>query len=561
MKWNVWIDNFYSRFFGLFLISVQTWAGNVALKNGNYVVGNRDIRYSGGFQTEFKRVYNSKTPFKGILGWGWGNEFETYLNVSADGSVVVHEYGGGAENRFIPLAYSENELNKAVEDLAGVAQKMGAVGSGSQLVAYKDKLKKDASFRNDEWEKFKALGKIAGRAVPVGEQLKSVRFSYQYITKLKDGYQRVTDAGRIEEFDELGRLRKVADKSGGNFIAITRKGTTIQVVDNSNRKMILNLNSKGLLERIDGENGKKVAYKYSNKDELIKATDSSNKTYGYTYDKNGRHNLVRIDYDDKTFESIEYYPMAELESVKSVKERDGTSDLYEYKREKDRYAVSTKIKGPDNKLVSDSKYEYYTARKSDGEEWTKRLVSTVDGEVTDTVYNEKCALPEKIAKGGQSTTFEYDPKCHVVKKVSPSEVDDLAYDNAVGKVSSVVVTMIENGKEVSKSSANFTYDKDGDLLTASNSAGKSEKLIYDKQKRISAMVDEKRSEIRFKYSSDNKPIEITDPKVGSVMVSYTNSGDIKSVSSPAGRKIASLVTQKFQQLLDIIRPAGVTLAF
>src|SRR5262249_52147282 len=81
-------------------------AANVSLKNGNFFVGYTDIVYPGGFEPKIERVYNSKTGFKGMFGFGWGNEYEVYVTVSADGSVVVHEYGGGAENRFNPTAFN-----------------------------------------------------------------------------------------------------------------------------------------------------------------------------------------------------------------------------------------------------------------------------------------------------------------------------------------------------------------------------------------------------------------------------------------------------------------------
>src|SRR3954470_5818444 len=91
-------------------LSVQAVA-NVSIKNGNFFVGYTDILYPGGFEPKIERVYNSKSPFKGMFGWGWGNEFEVRASVSADGSVVVHEYGGGAENRFNPRAFSQKELD------------------------------------------------------------------------------------------------------------------------------------------------------------------------------------------------------------------------------------------------------------------------------------------------------------------------------------------------------------------------------------------------------------------------------------------------------------------
>jgi YD repeat-containing protein len=96
---------------------------------------------------------------------------------------------------------------------------------------------------------------------------------------------------------------------------------------------------------------------------------------------------------------------------------------------------------------------------------------------------------------------------------------------------------------------------------AKNSQSKGVKLIYDPAGRIRSLVDQDRRTISFKYNENSKPIEITDPSLGTITVSYTNSGEIKKVDSTAGRKIALQVTSAFQNLLEIIRPAGVTLSF
>ena len=75
-------------------------------------------------------------------------------------------------------------------------------------------------------------------------------------------------------------------------------------------------------------------------------------------------------------------------------------------------------------------------------------------------------------------------------------------------------------------------------------------------------MDQNKRRIGFKYNENSKPVEITDPALGTITVSYTNSGEIKKVDSTSyGRTIALQVTSAFQNLLDIIRPAGVSLSF
>ncbi len=536
---------------------------NVSLKNGNFFIGYTDVVYPGGFEPKIERVYNSKTPYKGIFGWGWGNEYEAYLSVSADGSVVVHEYGGGAENRFSPQAFNAQELTKAVDMIAEAARKGGALANAQQTAAYKDRLKNNATFRNDEWEKFRREGKLQPRDLAANTRLYSNKFSYQYVTRIKDGYFRTFENGRVERFNNEGRMVRIQDRNN-NFIdiAYNKAGKPEKITDNFNRKIFLTYSSRGLVEKIQGENSKEATYKYNAQDELVTSKDVDGNVYAFKYSGDKRHNLVEIGYADKTTLQIAYYGRDKFENVKSVKDRDGTSTEYAYEtrgKEPGFLGVAVNVKGSDGKPISNSKYEYFTKVKAGGEEWTYKLVSVVDGDRTETVYNECCGLPLQIKRNGEETAFEYNARGNVTKKVTPTEITELAYDAKVGKVGKVARYSKLNKKQIAWSQ--FQYDPKGNLVMAKNSENKGVRLFYDGNGRIRSMVDQNRRRIDFKYNENSKPIEITDPSVGSINVTYTNSGEIKKVDSTSGRKIAMQVTSAFQNLLDIIRPAGVTLSF
>ncbi len=552
----------------LFAVGILTLASpaaeaNVSLKNGNFFIGYTDVIYPGGFEPKIERIYNSKTPYNGMFGWGWGNEYEAYMTVSADGSVVVHEYGGGAENRFSPVAFKPQELDQAVETIAETARKAGAMGSTDQLAAYKKRLKGDASFRNDEWEKFRAQGKLEPRQLASGAQLHSNRFSYQYITRVADGYVRNFDNGRVEKFNNGGRMVRISDKNN-NFIELsyTKDNKIEKIVDNFNRKMFFTYNTLGKVEKIQGENGKEATYRYNDLGELVASKDVDGNAYSFKYSADKRHNMMEIGYSDKTTMAMTYFGRDQHENIKSVKDRDGTTTEYGYgdsASDKGQSWVSVGVKGSDGKMISTSKYEYFVRHKPDGEEWTYKMVSTLDGDRTETVYNECCGLPILIKKQGEETAFEYDSKGHVTKKITPNEVTELAYDAKVGKVTRVARYPKTNKKETNWST--FKYDDKGNLVFANNSEGKGVKLFYDGNGRIKSLVDQNKRRIDFKYNENSKPVEITDPNLGTITVSYTNSGEIKKVESTAGRKIALQVTSAFQNLLDIIRPAGVSLSF
>jgi len=542
---------------GLFVfsfIATKSSYANVSLKNGNFFMVYVDIIYPGGFQPKIERVYNSKTAYKGVFGWGWGNEYEVFLKVSADASVVVHEYGGGAENRFFPIKFSRKELMDAANNIAKANKQSGNKSYINRLVI-------DANFRNDEWQKLVSRGVLKPMSLSVGTQLQSNAFSYQYITKTKEGYVRSFDNGKSELFNEQGRLVKVADKNG-NYIKFEygKDGHLNKALDNFNRKMFFTFNARGLVERIDGENGKKVNYKYNKNDELIASQDIENNTYSYKYD--ARHNMTEIGYPDKTKMVMKYYSKKQYDNVQTVTDRDGTTTEYTYDRDsKDagHFTVKVAVKDKKNRNISKSSYEYFIKTNAKGVEWTQKMITDLDGDKTETTYNECCGLPIVIKKGKQITKFDYDAKGRVVKKDTPFEITNLKYHDTFGKVVAVDHQSKQNKKM--KTWSKFKYDNKGNLIAANNSEKKAVKLFYDGVGRIKSMIDHRKRRIDFEYNENSKPIVIKDPKLGSINVSYTNSGEIKQVNSSAGRKVAVQVVSAFQNLLDIIRPAGVSLSF
>ncbi len=546
----------------LFSLAGAAVHANVSLKNGNFFIGYTDIVYPGGFEPKIERVYNSKTGYSGIFGPGWGTEYEVFLSVSADGSVVAFEYGGGAENRFIPREFSVKELDAAVGQISGVAKAAGILPSEQKVQQYRARLKSDAVFRNDEWQRFISQGKLKARQLKTGTQLFSNRFSFQFVEKLKEGYRRVFDNGRAELFDERGKLTKIFDKNN-NFIkfSYSKDGKIQKLEDNSFRKMFFVFNQQGMVEKIEGENGKVSQYKYNKSGELVMSKDVGGNTYTYRYTDDSRHNLLEIGYADGTKMQIAYHGREQNENVKSIRDRDGTQTEYNYVNaagDKELLKVAVAVKDKSGKVISNSSYDYYTRVRSSGEKWTARMIANIDGDVTDTEYGEAHGLPVVIKKGKEVTQFKYDNKGHVTFKDTPSETTKLEYHPSFGKVVRVdKLSKATREKEWSQ----FNYDPKGNLKLAKNSEKKGVSLFYDRFGRIARMVDQNKREIQFKYNENSKPIEIKDPKLGTIKVEYAQTGEVKKVDSSSGRRIALEVTSAFQNLLDIIRPAGVTLAF
>ena len=552
----------------LMSISFAHARADVSLRNGNFFVSFRDISYPGGIEPRVDRVYNSKSDFNGIYGSGWGTEYETHLTMDPDGSLIVTEYGGGANNRFLPKDYSAKGLETGVNLIVDAGKKAGVVSTAKEVENYRKKLINDFDFRSRQYSVFVNKGLLPRKVVADGTQYTTTEYQYQYITKVKGGYVRILEAGGIQKFNEAGKLVQLMDRNK-NFLNFTYdKGNhLIQLVDNQNRKMNFSYNQQNLVEKITGESGKYASYKYDKRGFMTYSRDDNGIENTFKYTDDQFLNLNEIAYlNDKDSKgqpkkmSIVYYGPDKKSSVKSVSNTDGTTNEYEYTMDSktpNYYAARVLLKDPKGARISDSKYEYFYKTRLGGEDFTAKMVATVDGDKTETTYDEKLGYPVKIVNNGRTTTMEYDQKGRMVKKITPIETTALTYDATSGKVSKVTRT-VRSGTVLW---SEFQYDKGtANLVFARNSDKKTVKLVYDTEGRIRALVDQSGRQLTFKYNELSKPIEISDPKLGTVKFSYKNSGEVDKIDSNGGANVATEVMRALQGLIDITAPAGVTMS-
>ncbi len=530
----------------LLLIPSMAMAG-VNLKNGNFYISYTDIIVpGGGMDLEITRTNNSKSTEKGWFGFGWGSDYETYVTVSADGSVVVHENGSGALTRFTPKTAVNAE--KAAQDILSAIRKKSTL-SDKAAKTLLDKLKNDAEYRQAYARKFKVQAKIAA-----GTELFSNVRGLQKIVKTKDGFMRAFNDGKKEYFNADGKLVKMKTKNGYVVNLNYKKGQLASIKDSQAKQLFFEWYTDGKVKHIYSSGDKKTAYKYRG-DNLIESKDVAGNVFKYEYD--GNHNMTAVVYSDGSKLKIKYTPKTQF--VEEVVARNGESTKYKYesnpKNPEFHYWTTVTKTSPSGKK-SVSKYEYEIKTRPDGSQYTYRIATEINGIKTETVYSECCSLPLKIARGNNTTTFEYNEKGLLTKKASSrGESVELEYHPKFNKITKVV-----NNKGTTK----FKYDKRANLVQATNDKGKSVILFYDTKGRITKMYDKdlktnKTRKLSFTYNSLGKPVEINMEGEGKINVAYDNYGEIKKVESKQGHKMALQVTQAFQSLLAIVKPAGVNL--
>jgi len=532
----------------LCLLLPATLFAGVNLKNGNFYISYTDIIVpGGGHDLKVVRTYNSRATEKGWFGFGWGSDYETYLTVSADGSVVVHENGSGALTRFTPKAAVDPAA--AAEKIIDAMRKKTTV-SDKVAANLKKKLMGDAEIRQAYARKFDVKAKLAA-----GTVLYSNTRGLQQVHKTKKGFKRVYNDGKTEFFNGSGKLTKIKDKNGYIVSFQYEKGGVLKSIKDSQAKQLFFAwYPDGKIKEVWSVGDKKVFYKYKG-DDLIETKDIAGNIFKYNYD--GQHNMVGIDYADGSKKTINYDKKTQF--VTEIVDRNKESTEYEYganpKNPDFHYWTVVTKKTPNGKAAK-NKYEYEIKTRPDGSQYTYRILTEINGFKTETIYSECCSLPLKITRGNHVTTFEYNKKGLLTSKTSTKgDFVKLEYHKKFNKITRVVNN---------KGWTNFEYDKKGNLSKATNAKGKSVLLIYDRKGRITKMVDydkgtKKKRTLTFKYNALGKPVEIAMSKVGKINVAYDNYGEIKKVESKSGHKMALQVTQAFQSLLSIVKPAGVNL--
>jgi YD repeat-containing protein len=524
---------------------VSTGQAGVNYKNGNFYISYTDIVVpGGGKKLEITRTYNSKSTEVGWFGFGWGSEFETRLEVSADGSIMVHEHGSGSKTRFTPktaidpVAASTKIVNEMKKKTA-LSEK-----AASELI---QKLAGNAELRHTYAQNFGVQSTVAP-----GSVLFSSDRGPQELHVTKEGFRRSHSDGRQDYFNNDGQLVKISDKSG-YVVGFTYKNGQLESIKDSQAKQIFfSWYPDGLVKEIWSAGDRKAEYKYQDQD-LVYTKDIGDNVYEYGYDKS--HNMTEIRYSDKTKLKIAYDPKTFFAT--EVVDRNNESTKYEYgsnpKNPDDHYWTTVTKPGFDGKPVA-NRYEYEIKAAKDGARYTYRILTDINGIKTETFYGEH-SLPTKIARGNHVTNFEYNAQGLLTKKNSTKgDFVNIEYDEKINKISKVVNN---------EGTTSFEYDPKGNLVKASNNQGKTVFLIYDTKGKISKMVDQEaanqRRVLAFKYNALGKPVEIEMEKVGKINVAYDNYGEIKKVESSAGHKMALQVTQAFQNLLTIVKPAGVNL--
>ncbi|HEY5096178.1 MAG TPA: DUF6531 domain-containing protein [Candidatus Eremiobacteraceae bacterium] len=519
---------------------------------GDFNLEFTDLREPGGLLMEVSRVYNSfDTSRKGIFGTCWGSRAEDYLKVQDDGSIVIHEYGGGANNKFEPTTSTLRPHAELIDEIEQAAEQTGRFGSEADQQAYRQWLESSADNEEEAWENFVDLGLLKSQEPPVGETFFSAEFATEFLTRETEGYQRSTAYNGqtiFEAFDLSGRLTRFWD-ANHDYIELTYgpDGHLRESSDNEGNRFEFAFTADGFIKRIADSQGHVVLYQYKNADlQLVNANGMATR-----FDYDSDHRLTAIHYPDRTSLQIRYDQSG---LANRVTDTDGTVNTYSYSTSKNQTSTvntfATESRKPNGETHRKTYQYFYDAPDF----YENREIETDDGVVaTDTTYDRNFE-PLTVTTPKGITTYAYDSLSRMNRKQLPTgTVYSWEYDPATGRVSTATTTTKD-----SVFTEHFQYDPKGNLARAFDSDGRDITFGYDSFSRIEAVTGST-MQLHFGYANSrvSHPVSVALGGVGSVLVSYLADGTVASAQSSGGDAVVDKVRTTLQTVDDLVRAAGI----
>jgi YD repeat-containing protein len=525
---------------------------------GDFYFDVTDIHGQGALGMQIERVYNSfDNDNVGRYGTGWGSGGETTLSVEDDGSIVVHEYGGGANNRFIPITSSMRPQNEVLDEIVHAAEETGEFGSDADREKYRQWLALDNN-AEDEWERFVAEGLLKPQDPAVGETFLSSRFALEYVTRVPEGYQRETKYnGRIlfEAFDCSQTSSCISEQltrywdAKHDYIALDygANGRIQEALDNEGNRFGFTTTPSGLVTRVSDTHGHIVQYRYSKDSDLVSADVSGSVTH-YSYDSYDR--LIQIQLPDRSAMKITYNPK---DQVATVTDTDGTVYAYSYATSTAQtYAVQvfvTDTLKPNGEKHHQVVQYFYDAAGT----YVDKEVVTTDGVESQYTYDSNGdEMTYTTAAGTKQYTYDQLHRM-IAEQTATGATITWSYDPATGNIANL--TRHDKG---SVHDENFQYDAEGNLSRAYDNEGHDFSISRDPYGRI-VRVSGSNLQLSFGYAqywiSDPSTVELG--SVGAVNVSYNSDGTVTNAQSSAGPDVVAEVGAALKTVNDLTSDADV----
>jgi len=518
------------------------------------LTGNYFLDHSDGI---LRRVYNSKTSFKGIFGWNWGTEYETRLTVDADGSIVVRGFGGGEATRFVPANEPPSAREARIDRLVAAGAAAMRFSGEQGRSAYRKSLEGDPGFREREALALVQAGKLEKPIVAEGAVLESVTPPRRTVTRVPDGFQLETRGG-TESFDREGRLARIVDRNGNvTRIFRSKAGRIERVAIGPDHWIAFDHDSEGRVVSAKTDDGLAAAYSYNPAGELVSArAPGVTRAYGYAPD--GTHGIVSVSANGSEVERVSYAGAEALRGVESFRNLLGFTSRYKYAYRAEGGLKVRRVEverlDPSGRPDALAVHEYFLEGAGGSERLARsRLTLTRASRtsVTSTRYHRDCGSPDRIEGPEGVVEVVFDSRCRVGERKTPEGVWRFAYDGDGMKP----VAIERSGSEKYQ----LRYDVRENLTAVKTPDGGVYRISYDSRGRPSGLGSDKGGAYLFRYDRDGRVVGLKGPGKIELELTYGRAGEFRSIKAGKGARVApskslASLSGAVKAVLEAIRP-------
>ena len=460
------------------LLFVQIWfpftsVAIVDMKNANYGDTWHDWPGVSTGDLGISRTYNSRSLHDGIFGFGWCSDFETRLDLTAEGNVILVHCGAGSKELYARQGFSRREVEAMADRILERARAdwisrniplvklLGRVGD-SGWKEFRGQLIKDDKLRARVANQYGLSNTLPQK----GEAFILEGRGVQRLTFDSEGYYFQGGNGESMRFDTQGRLISSTNREG-RMVTLTYDDGGLRSVENKKGdRLEVEILASGKIGKVKGSNGKEVEYRYSEEGNLVSVKNFWGNFFSYEYDN--YHNLTRINYPDQTFKRLTYDK--DRDWVTSFRGRDGCVEEYAYDGN-DEYYLSRVRKQCGAKTTNESTYEFFHALNGPGGiKWLQRLITTINGIVTDITYDEASRKPVREVRNGNVVESDYYPNGLLRIRQDATTLREYFYAQEM-TIPQRVVERDLVGKGNPMRTTIFSYDEKARVIIANRSDG------------------------------------------------------------------------------------------
>jgi YD repeat-containing protein len=492
-------------------------------------------------------VYNSMTPYQGIFGWGWGCELETQLKVTQEG-LLLNEFGDGAQNRFAPsLKDNSKNVQEEIGQILTLTKQTGVYWSAAQVNKFKQHLQSDPAYRQEQWKILQDQGKVKLAIPVVGSSFVSDHFQHQVITREEQGYLRHLANGGTQLFSEDGRLQQMTTPDGvTKTLKYSESGQLIALNKSNGANLKFIYNEQGFVSRIENTGKENSNFEYDLFGNLTKASLQNGQRYSFKYDP-PMHWLFQITDANKQTTTLSYFPLKDKNAgrVQEFKTSDGTTTTYEYEGDSTQVgSYKVKIHNQRDKMKAESSNQFFTHVNDSGELSVYRQISIMNGQQTDTTFNDCCHLPTHVKSGSEEVFYEYTASGALLSKTTKTAKSKISYNSKCSlPIQASHYTRDPRSKAVKETHwVKLNYDSKCRPVSGQDSDLKSFVMTYDSEGRLGTILfgGKNKRQLILKYENEEAlPKEIQD----SVMGVVKGPEEIKKLLALASETVALLVSE------------------